>query len=83
MIWWIISWFIVGFISTVIMWIIDMRGKPFDEYYFDYETIFGSIFFIIFGYISPIVLFFISTSEKKYFTRLVYWIANIGAKNND
>ena len=83
MIWWIASWFIVGFICATIMWIDDMRGKPFDENYFGSETIVCSIAAIIFGYISPIILFSIIASEKKYFTRFVYWVANIGVKNND
>lgn len=85
MIWWFISWFVVGFICTVTIWINDMRGQQFDKHYFEAGIVTASVIFIILGYISPIITFYVFTSEKKYFTRFIYWIANIGvkAKNDD
>ena len=78
----IISWFVVGFICVAIEWIGDMRGKPFNKHYFNGEVVASSITIILSGYISPIILYSIYTSEKKYFTRFIYWIANIGTKKH-
>ena len=80
---WFISWFIVGLISAMILWISDMRGKKFNENYFDSTAILISIILIMFGYISPFMIFWLFTFEKKYFTKLIYKIANIGLKKNN
>ena len=80
---WFISWFIVGLISAMILWISDMRGKEFNENYFDSTAILISIVLIVLGYVSPFMIFWLFTSEKKYFTKLIYKIANIGLKKNN
>lgn len=80
---WFISWFIVGLISAMILWISDMRGKEFNENYFDSTAILISIVLIMLGYISLFMIFWLFTSEKKYFTKLIYKISNIGLKKNN
>lgn len=74
----IISWFVVGFMSMAYCWILDMRGKEFDPGYFDNGNIALSVFLFCFGYISVLILISFEMNEKKLFTRLIYKIANIG-----
>ena len=54
MILFLISWFLVGFLSIVFACIKDMRGKEFDPNYFN-EDIGVILFLIAFGYISVII----------------------------
>lgn len=79
---WIASWFVVGLISVMIIWISDMRGKEFDENYFEEGSILAFMVLVIFGYVSPFIVYYVFTSEKKYFTRLIYKICNIGIKKD-
>ena len=76
----IISWFIVGFLSVVGIWIYDMKGQPYDKNYFNDS--FGPMFAMCcFGYITPIILLgFIIASKQEFFTKLIYKIANPGVK---
>ena len=76
----LVSWFLIGFVSMAVMWISDMRNNEFNENYFDKECVGLSIFVLVMGYISIIILYFACTSEKKYFTKFIYKIANIGVK---
>ena len=80
MLWLLISWLIVGLISTIGAWILELRGSEYDENYFDKEHIYTSFLLIVLGYISPIIICVAITEEKKYFTKFVYKIANIGLK---
>lgn len=80
---WIASWFVVGLISVMIIWISDMRGKEFNENYFEEGSAFVFMVLVIFGYVSPFIVCYVFTSEKKYFTKLIYKIANIGLKKNN
>lgn len=77
---WIVSWFVVGLISVATIWISDMRGKEFNKDYFDSEIVTLSIILIVLGYVTPFIVYSLFTSEKKYFTRLIYNISNIGLK---
>ena len=45
----IISWFVAGLISIIIVWILELRGKEFDENYFSREHVIVSIVMIIFA----------------------------------
>lgn len=76
----LISWLIVGTICTIGSWILELRGSEYNENYFDKEHIYVSFLLIVLGYISPLVICMAITSEKKYFTKFVYKIANIGLK---
>ena len=77
----IISWFVAGLISIIIVWILELRGKEFDENYFSREHVIVSLVMIIFGYMSFVIIYAALTQDKKYFTRFIYKIANIGIKN--
>lgn len=77
----VISWFVVGFISMIIVWIADMRGQEYDENFFNKECVGISFLMFFLGYISLILAYCAFTSEKKYFTRFMYKVANIGVKS--
>lgn len=70
----IISWLIVGLISTIAIWISDMRGQKYNKNYFDTQTICYSIVICMLGYISLLLVCLIYGKET--FTRLIYKIAN-------
>ena len=80
----LILWFLAGFITVFGIWITDMRNKDYDENYFNTNAVYGSLIVIFFGFISAAValstLFYVSVKDKKYFTRFIYKIANIGVK---
>lgn len=78
----VISWFVVGFICMISIWIGEMRGKEFNENYFDKDCVGVSALMFALGYISPFIIYAVCTEEKKYFTRFVYKIANIGVKKD-
>lgn len=40
----VVTWFLVGFISLVASWILDLRGKPYDPNYFKGEGAFLLVF---------------------------------------
>lgn len=75
-----VSWFIVGLISAMSIWIYDMRGKPYDGSYFDENCVLISIVMIVFGYLSPIILIAVIMHSNKFITKLIWKIANIGLK---
>lgn len=77
-----ISWFIVGLICVMTICVSDLRGKEFNPDYFDGSTVYIFIFLITFGYISIFITYYLFASEKKYFTRLIYKICNIGVKKD-
>lgn len=76
----LILWFIVGLISTIIVWIYNMRGSDYDESYFDEPTILMSLVMIFLGYLSPIILIAIILHSNKFITKFIWKIANIGLK---
>ena len=75
---WIVLWFVVGLISALCLCVKDMRGQPFDENYFSNGVWFAFVLMVCCGYMSLIIVFSMFMSEKKWFTKLVYRIANIG-----
>jgi hypothetical protein len=79
----LISWFVVGLICVAVICVSDMRDKEFDPDYFDGPTVFIFILLITFGYISIFITYYLFASEKKYFTRLIYKICNIGVKRTN
>ena len=78
----LISWFVVGLICVMTICVSDMRGKEFDPDYFNTPMISMFIILIILGYISIFITYYLFASEKKYFTRLIYKICNIGVKKD-
>lgn len=78
-----ISWLVVGFIGMIYTHLCDLRGKEFDENYFDKECIELSIIMIFLGYFMPIILFIIWCKDYKPFTKLLYSIANIGTNKKE
>ena len=76
----IISWFVVGLISVIVIWILELRGTEFNGDYFDKEHVTVSILLFLLGYISFIIMYAALTQDKKYFTRFIHKIANIGVK---
>ena len=79
----LISWLVVGIISLIGSWILELRGSDYDENYFDKEHIYVSFLLIVLGYLSPLIICMAITSEKKYFTKFVYKVANIGFRNKE
>ena len=75
-------WFVVGLVCMLSLWINEMRGKEFDEDFFTEDVVFVSFVLVILGFISPFLLYAACTKEKKYFTRLIYKIANIGVRKD-
>lgn len=84
----VITWLLVGFISLVASWFLDMRGEEYDPYYFKEDgTIFACFLMVVLGYVTPIVMLFYYIPKKlnfKFsFTKLIYDIANLNTKKND
>ena len=77
-----LSWFIIGLICVMAICVSDMRGKEFDPDYFNGPTVGMYILLIMFGYVSILITYYLFASEKKYFTRLIYKICNIGVKKD-
>ena len=83
MITFVISWLVVGFICMFGMWIDSMRGIEFDpDFFYEEDIITVSILLFILGYISLLIIFLALMKDKKYFTKLIYKIANIGVKKD-
>jgi hypothetical protein len=83
----VITWLLVGFLSLVATWILDMRGEVYDPYYFKGDgAIFACFLIVALGYIMPILIFFLYAPKKLNFnfsfTRFIYDLANINIKKN-
>lgn len=79
----VITWLVVGFISLIASWILDMRGEEYDPYYFKEDgTFLACVLMIMFGYITPIIMLFYYLPKKinfKFsFTKFIYKLANLG-----
>lgn len=84
----VITWLVVGFISLVASWFLDMRGEEYDPYYFKDDGMFLACFLMImFGYITPIIMLFYYLPKKinfKFsFTKFIYDLANINTKKTN
>lgn len=76
-------WFGLGLLTDMVLWIRDMRGKPFDEHYFDNELISMSFGLAMLGPISLLSVIILFFAKRKLFTKLIYKIANIGIKKKE
>lgn len=72
-----ISWFVVGLISVILLFAVDLRGKPYDEDYFKYKFLPALTAFVL-GYFSLIFVILAYNDEKKFLQKLIYKIVNIG-----
>ena len=78
----LISWFISGVITSLMLWISDMRDQKYDENYFNVGNVVTSFLIISCGYLSAVISIFAFEYNHRLFTRLIYKIANIGVKKN-
>lgn len=84
----ILSWFLSGLISAIGMIVLDLRGEPFDEDYFDKDLLSTFCLVTVFGYLSLLLLFFefiivkinVNGAKEKLF-RLIHRVANVGYKS--
>lgn len=72
-----ISWFVVGLISVILAFAIDLRGKPYNENYFNDKLGITLLVFMC-GYISVIFVILAYNDKKKFLQKLIYKIVNIG-----
>ena len=80
----LLLWFIIGFLSVVSVWILDMRGKEYNKSYFKQDGMFLTVLIMtIFGFFSPFIVLFVYLENKEYFVEFIYYIANIGIDNED
>ena len=88
----IISWLLVGFLTTLVLVIYDLRNEKYDDTYFDDDTLLSSIIFIVLGFATPIICisFFIhkyctnkfkDKNLRRLLYKVAYKIANVGVKN--
>lgn len=79
----IISWFLVGFLSIILCYGYDLRGEEFDPDYFTNEDIEISLLLFFLGYISLAIALGIFIYEEKLFAKFIYKIVNIGVKKTE
>ena len=72
-----ISWYAVGLISTILLFAVDLRGKPYNENYFN-DKFFPTLFVIACGYISLIFVICAYNYKYKFLQKFIYKISNIG-----
>ena len=81
-----ISWYAVGLIATILLFAVDLRGKPYNENYFN-DKFAPTLLVIAWGYISLIFVVFAYNDRYKFLQKLMYKISNIGidtkAKDNN
>ena len=51
-----ITWLIVGFISLIGIWIVELKWNDFSIKQLSYEHITVSVLILILGYISPLII---------------------------
>lgn len=73
-----ITWFLAGLLSSFSLWAIDMRGKPYNENYYDFGDTLLTILITFLGYISIFITICVFLSKYHFVYRLLYKIANIG-----
>lgn len=82
-------WLFIGLLSTMFLYMLDMRGNPYKEDYFEGE-IGQTIKFILMGGFMPVLVVFVVLQEQyekrkknRNFTKFIYKLANIGVKKNE
>ena len=83
-----VIWLLIGLLSVMIICVHDMRGKPYNENYFEGE-IHHTIYLILMGGFAFFIIIFLMIQERnekrksnKNFTKFIYKIANIGIKKD-
>ena len=77
-----ISWFVVGLISVILLFAIDLRGKPYNERYFE-DKLAPTLFVFVFGYFSLLFVVLAYNGKKKFLQKTIYRIVNIGVKTTN
>lgn len=72
-----ISWFIVGLISVILLFAIDLRGEEYNENYFN-DKFAPALLAFVCGYISLIFVILAYNDKNKFLHKLIYKITNIG-----
>lgn len=82
----ILSWLIVGIISAILLFAVDLRGEEYNESYFE-GMAFPTFAIFVCGCFSLIFVFLAYNNKYKFLQRLIYKIVNIGvnkkAKKDD
>lgn len=83
-----VIWLLMGLLSVMIICVHDMRGKPYNENYFEGE-IHYAMSLILMGGFAFFIIIFVTIRERykrrksnKIFTKFIYKIANIGIKKD-
>lgn len=84
----VVIWLLMGLLSVMIICVHDMRGKPYNENYFEGE-IHYAMYLILMGGFAFFISIFVTIRERnekrksnKNFTKFIYKIANIGIKKD-
>ena len=77
-----ISWCVVGLISVILLFAIDLRGKPYNEKYFE-DKLLPTLLVFVLGYFSLLAVVLAYNNEKKFLQKTIYRIVNIGVKITD
>ena len=83
-----VIWLLMGLLSVMIICVHDMRGKPYNENYFEGE-IHYAMGLILMGGFAFFIIIFVTIRERykrrksnRIFTKFIYKIANIGIKKD-
>ena len=82
----LISWFITGLISTIIMLIHDFRGTEYNEKDFDGDFAFACFMMTLCGYVGIILIAVNMIDEKTNYKGIGFYIhklVNIGVKKEE
>lgn len=84
MVWFVISWVLVGFISFLLMCAPEMRGVPYERCIGHGDGFSGMVLlFVVAGYISLIAVLIVRAVDNEIFPKFVHWLCNIGVKKDD
>lgn len=72
-----ISWFVVGLISAILLFAVDLRGEEYNENYFN-DKFAPTLVAFVCGYISLIFVILAYNDKNKFLQKLIYKIVNIG-----
>lgn len=82
-------WLLIGLLSTIFMWICDMRGKEYNEKYFDEEIVWNVIPIFMGGFTLILIIFILlqeqynKRKKNRRFTKFIYKLANIGVNKKE
>lgn len=81
MVWFVISWFVVGFVVFLLVCAEDMRGVPYNQCFADRNCLAaGTVMFTLLGYITLVIYIAVKVSEEELFSKFIYWLCNLDVK---